>query len=47
VAFDKGDGAATASVRGGHLLAKDARAYVERGQPAWKDWLDSLAIPAV
>jgi uncharacterized protein YndB with AHSA1/START domain len=46
VAVDKGDGVATASVQG-HLFSEDAPAYVEREQPAWKDWLDGLAIPAV
>jgi uncharacterized protein YndB with AHSA1/START domain len=45
VAFDKGDGSATASIQG-WLFSDDAPAFVEREQPAWKAWLENLAIPA-
>jgi uncharacterized protein YndB with AHSA1/START domain len=45
IAFDKGDGLTTAAVQG-WLFSEDAAAFVEREQPAWKAWLESLAIPA-
>jgi hypothetical protein len=41
VAFDKGDGSTMAAVQG-WLFSDDAPGYVEREQPAWKAWLESL-----
>ena len=46
VAFDKGDGSTMAAVQG-WLFSEDAPAFVEQEQPAWKEWLESPAIPAV
>jgi uncharacterized protein YndB with AHSA1/START domain len=45
VAFGIGDDAARAVVQG-HLFSADAAAFVEREQPAWKAWLENLAVPA-
>jgi hypothetical protein len=45
VAFDKGDGVSTAVIQG-WLFSEDAPAFVEREGPAWKAWLEGLAIPA-
>jgi len=45
IAFDKGDGSTSAAIQG-WLFSEDAAAYVEREQPAWKAWLENLAIPA-
>jgi uncharacterized protein YndB with AHSA1/START domain len=44
-AMPKSDGVAMASIQG-YLFSDDARSFVEREQPAWKAWLESLAIPA-
>lgn len=44
-AIDKGEGSATASIEG-YLFSENAPGYVEREQPAWKAWLQSLSIPA-
>lgn len=44
-AYDKGDGTSGAQIEG-YLFSGDAPAYVEREQPAWKAWLDGLAVPA-
>jgi uncharacterized protein YndB with AHSA1/START domain len=44
-AIDKGDGSTTASIQG-WLFSEDAAGFVEREQPAWKAWLENLAIPA-
>lgn len=44
-AWDKGDGKAGVMI-GGYLFSEDAAAYVDRGQAAWKDWLESLPVPA-
>jgi uncharacterized protein YndB with AHSA1/START domain len=43
--FDKGDGSTMAAIQG-WLFSDAAAAYVERERPAWKAWLESLAIPA-
>ncbi|MGH8884564.1 MAG: SRPBCC family protein [Egibacteraceae bacterium] len=45
-ALGKGDGMATAQVQG-YLFSEDAPGFVEREQPAWKAWLQSLSVPAV
>jgi uncharacterized protein YndB with AHSA1/START domain len=45
VAFDKGDGSTMAAIQG-WLFSDDAPAFVERERPAWKAWLEGLAIPA-
>jgi uncharacterized protein YndB with AHSA1/START domain len=44
-AIPKGDGVAVASIQG-WLFSDDAPGFVEREQPAWKAWLEDLAIPA-
>jgi uncharacterized protein YndB with AHSA1/START domain len=44
-AFDKGDGVTSARIEG-YLFSEDAPAVVEREQPAWKAWLQSLPVPA-
>jgi uncharacterized protein YndB with AHSA1/START domain len=41
----KGEGQTTASVVG-YLFSDEAVAFVEREQPGWKAWLESLAVPA-
>ena len=46
VAYGVGEGTARAVVQG-HLFSKDAAAFVAREEPAWKAWLDSLAVTAV
>lgn len=43
-AYDKGDGSTMAAVQG-WLFSEDAAAFVEREQPAWNAWLQSLVIP--
>ena len=43
-AFD--NGGSTAALVQGHLFSEAAPAFVEREQPAWKSWLDSLPVPA-
>ena len=45
MAWDKGDGRTNASVAG-YLFSEDAPSFVERETPAWKAWLEDLAIPA-
>jgi uncharacterized protein YndB with AHSA1/START domain len=45
VAFDKGDGSTMAAIQG-WLFSDDAPAFVEREQPGWKAWLESLATRA-
>ena len=45
MAWDKGDGRTNASVAG-YLFSQDAPSFVERETPAWKAWLEDLAIPA-
>lgn len=45
-AIGKGDGVAMASIQG-YLFSDDAPVFVEREQPAWKAWLESLSIPVV
>jgi uncharacterized protein YndB with AHSA1/START domain len=42
-AFDTGDGSTVGVVRG-WLFSDDARDYVDRQQPTWKAWLETLAI---
>ncbi len=44
-AFDKGNGSTMAAIQG-WLFSEHAAAYIEREQPAWKAWLEGLAIPA-
>lgn len=43
--WDKGNDEVSANVQG-YLFAEDAPAYVEREEPAWRRWLDSLTVPA-
>jgi uncharacterized protein YndB with AHSA1/START domain len=43
-AYDVGDGVAHAGITG-YLFSDEAPAYVERAQPGWKAWLDSLLVP--
>jgi uncharacterized protein YndB with AHSA1/START domain len=43
--WDKGDDEVSANVQG-YLFAPGAAAYVERMAPAWRRWLDSLAVGA-
>ena len=31
---------------GGYLFSDRAASYVDRGQAAWKEWLESLPVPA-
>ncbi len=45
VAYPTGDGKSGAAVQG-RLFSPDAPALVQREQPEWKAWLQSLAIPA-
>ncbi len=45
VAMDQGDGTTWTQVEG-YLFSEDAPDYVKREQPAWKAWLEGLAIPA-
>ncbi len=40
------DGGPTMVFITGYLFSDDAAAYVERAQPDWKAWLDTLAVPA-
>ena len=42
---DAGEGTTSASVRA-HLFSPDAAAYVQREEPAWRDWLQGLSVPA-
>lgn len=43
--WDKGNQEVSANVQG-YFFAEDAPAYVEREEPAWRRWLDSLTVPA-
>ncbi len=45
VAMDQGDGTTWTQIEG-YLFSQDAPDYVKREQPAWKAWLEGLAIPA-
>jgi uncharacterized protein YndB with AHSA1/START domain len=45
-AIPKSDGMTMASIQG-YLFSDDAPSFVEREQPAWKAWLQSLPVPAV
>jgi uncharacterized protein YndB with AHSA1/START domain len=45
-AMDQGNGSTWTQIEG-YLYSEDAPAYVERAQPAWKEWLQNLATPAV
>ncbi len=44
-AYGNGDGTATVGVRA-YLFSPDAAAYVSREEPAWRQWLQELAVPA-
>ena len=44
-AMPKSDSVVMASIQG-YLFSDDAPGFVEREQPAWKAWLESLPIPA-
>ena len=44
VAFGMPDGTTSATIHG-HLFSDDASPFVEREQPSWQAWLDSLEIP--
>lgn len=44
-AHDKGDGSTMASIQG-WLFSDDAPGYIEREQPAWQAWLESLDTAA-
>lgn len=44
-AFDNGEGSTMAYVQG-QVFSDDAAAFVEREEPAWKAWLEALAVPA-
>lgn len=43
--MDKGDGVTSVMVQG-YLFSEDAPAFVEREQPAWEAWLQSLPVSA-
>ncbi len=43
-AFGDGDGT-TMAIVGGQLFTEDAARYVEREEPAWQAWLESLGVP--
>jgi uncharacterized protein YndB with AHSA1/START domain len=43
--FDWGDGKATAGLRA-YLFSPDAADYVRREEPAWREWLQDLSVPA-
>jgi len=45
VAFSPGEDKAIGYVHG-HLFSDEAAAFVERERPAWKSWLEGLAVPA-
>lgn len=45
VAYPSGDDKASGAVHG-HVFSGDAAAFVERERPAWKAWLEGLAVPA-
>ncbi len=45
VAHGAGDGKAMAAVRA-YLFSADAADYVRREEPAWRAWLQELAVPA-
>jgi hypothetical protein len=45
VAYSPGEGKATGAVQG-HLFSENAPAFVERERPAWKAWIEGLAVPA-
>ena len=44
-ALDRGDGSTWTQVTG-YLFSADAPGYVQREQPAWRAWLQGLAVPA-
>ena len=44
-AYRTGEDKAAGAVHG-HLFSDDAPAFVERERPAWKAWLEGLAVPA-
>jgi uncharacterized protein YndB with AHSA1/START domain len=43
--WDKGNDEVSANVQG-YFFSEDAPAYVEREEPAWRQWLDALSVPA-
>jgi uncharacterized protein YndB with AHSA1/START domain len=43
--YDVGDDVALAQISG-YLFSPDAAAYVERESAGWREWLQSLAVPA-
>jgi uncharacterized protein YndB with AHSA1/START domain len=43
--FDDGEGTTRVSIEG-RLFSDDAPAIVEREAPAWKQWIENLAVPA-
>jgi hypothetical protein len=43
--WGEGDGKATAGVRA-YLFSTDAGDYVQREEPAWRTWLEGLAVRA-
>jgi uncharacterized protein YndB with AHSA1/START domain len=44
--YDMGDGKTMVQLEG-YLFSQDAAAYVEREQPAWKDWLQQIGALSV
>ncbi len=44
-AYASGEGSATVGVRA-YLFSADAADHVRREEPAWRDWLQGLAVPA-
>jgi hypothetical protein len=40
------DEGSTSAVVHGQLFSDDAAAFVEREQPAWQEWLETLEVPA-
>jgi len=44
-AYEKGDGIAAANITG-YLFSEGAAAYVDREQPAWQAWTETLAVPS-
>ena len=45
LAYQSGEDKANGTVHG-HLFSDDAAAFVERERPAWKSWLEGLAVSA-
>ncbi len=43
--WDKGNGEVSGNVQG-YLFSEDAATYVAREEPAWREWLGTLAAPA-